>query len=139
MRTRTSLRSLMTSGELVEGMAESVLVFPFVSVSWTSTGNSFAGATSFRLKSHFIKSDVGLCIHVSCHRVVCQRPVVGRVGNAGLKGTHNQQHPILVFGASSYRLTVARKIYQKHHSNHRVRRKSQAVRFTQPHKEPPTM
>ena len=41
----------MTSGELVEGRAESVLVFPFVSVSRTCTGNSFAGATNLRLKS----------------------------------------------------------------------------------------
>ena len=38
--TCTSLRGLMTSGELVEKRAEFVLVFPLVSVSRTSTGNS---------------------------------------------------------------------------------------------------
>ena len=50
----------MSLGELLEGRAESVLVFLFVSVSRTGTGNSFAGA-SLRLKSHKNDLRVQLC------------------------------------------------------------------------------
>ena len=39
--TCTSLRSLMASGELVEGSSEFVLVFYFVSVGRISTGNGY--------------------------------------------------------------------------------------------------
>ena len=50
----------MTSGELVEASAKFVFVFPFMLVSRTSTGNSFAGATSIRFKTHRNKSGQGV-------------------------------------------------------------------------------
>ena len=54
-KTYTSLRGLRTSGELVEGSTEFVLVFPFVLVSRTGTGNCSSGFKCLRFKNQKFK------------------------------------------------------------------------------------